>query len=105
MITVFIRKRCSKDEVNLVFDGLLPNEAHKLMDCLFDPKMDEHLMMEHNVDLLYEVTGYGDTKDGEKTICKDIVLFIKGSKENEGHLKALADIILDETGLKAIKDY
>lgn len=106
MAIVFIATKSNGTDVSLVFDGLIPDEAHKLMDCLFDSKMDEILMEEdYDITLGYSVNGYRTTEKGDRIVTKDLCLFVDTLKENEEYLKRLADLILSETKIEAMKDY
>ena len=90
----------------LAFDCLVPEEAHKLMDCLFAEDMNERLQW-YDIDLGYSVTGYRTTENGNKRWFHDLVLFIESPDDGrEGELvkkdlKELGELILQRTGLKS----
>lgn len=77
-----ISKKCYVDKMTLYFDCLTPEEAYKIMDCLFESRMDSILcdyMMD--VNLGYAVTGYRPMNGGEgKRYSHELVLSIEMPK-------------------------
>lgn len=90
----------------LSFDCLVPEEAYKLMDCLFADDMCDRLQW-YDIDLGYAVTGYRVAENGKKRWSRDLVLFIESPDDGrEGELvkkdlKELGELILQRTGLKS----
>lgn len=93
----------------LSFDRLMPEEAHKLMDCLFAEDMNERLQW-YDIDLGYSVTGYRTTENENKRWSQELALFIESPDDGHGgelivkELLELAKLILQRTGLKCEED-
>ena len=114
MISYVIKNRI-KCQTSLVFGCLIPEEAHKIMDALFEEDMDEFLGTHMlDIDLAYGVIGYRPGKDGKKIWSHDLDLFIEGvdasglSEEEQNEvldydyevLEELRKIIIDRTGIQ-----
>jgi len=111
----YVSKNRNKCQTNLVFGCLVPEEAHKIMDVLFEEDMDEFLGTHmFNIILAYGITGYRSWKDGKKKWSHDLDLFIEGvdvsdlSEEEQNKvleydyevLEELRKIIIDRTGIQ-----
>lgn len=104
-----------KNQMMLAFDCLTPDEAHKIMDCLFQEDMDEMLSFCYNIELCYGVTGYRIEND-KKVWSHDLVLFIETDeamneslvgktvreqlKEDEEFLESIRTIVKNRTGIQ-----
>lgn len=112
-----ISKKYHVDQMTLYFDCPTPEEAYKIMDCLFESRMDSILcdyMMD--VNLGYAVTGYRPMNGGEgKRYSHELVLSIEMPKavklengssieeqleDDRQVLSLLRNAILHTTGLK-----
>lgn len=88
----------------LSFDCLIPEEAHKLMDCLFAEDMNERLQW-YDIDLGYSVTRH-TVRGGKEIWYRELALFIESPDDGHGgelvtkDLKELGELILQRTGLK-----
>lgn len=104
---IHLGKRKLVDQVMLSFDCLIPEEAHKLMDALFEEDMND-LLDELNIEL-----GYGVSRINDKW-CHDLVLFIETPRAIELHgmtideqlnddyefLEKIKDILMAKTGIE-----
>lgn len=111
----YVSKNRNKCQTSLIFGCLIPEEAHKIMDVLFEEDMDEFLGTHmFDIDLAYCVNGYRPGKDGKKIWSHDLDLFIEGvdasglSEEEQNEvleydakvLEELRKIIIDRTGIQ-----
>lgn len=98
-------------EVCLAFDCLNPDEAHKILDVLFQEDMVETLSL-CETELSYDVTGYR-YEGGKKRWSHDLVIFVSISEllvnklelekqlENDREfLERIRDIVIDITGIQ-----
>ena len=101
------------NKVCLCYDGLLPEEAHKLIDAITDDSMVE-IMCDNNYEpeLSYAVTGYR-MENGKKQYSRELCLFINSVEAVEGlditieqqmtedraNLEELRAIIKEKTGI------
>ena len=105
-------KRKKDNTVVLYFDGLIPEEAHKLLDAIFDEKMDKILCENFcNVNLGYCVGGYryegSRIRYSNELVLTIETLEVEGSEEekaqemeyNKNFLAKLREVILERTGL------
>lgn len=102
------------NRVTLYFDGLIPEEAHKILDVLFMEDMDETLGGNFiDTELTYDINGYR-FKDGQKVWSHELVLTIETPEVNEAFndenkakmldydrrfLENLRETILERTGI------
>lgn len=106
-----IFNKSDNTEVCLSFDCLSPNEAHKILDVLFQEDMDE-VMSLCETELSYDVTGYR-YEGGKKRWSHDLVIFVSISEslvnewerekqlENDREfLERIRDIVIDRTGIQ-----
>lgn len=113
MISHVLRKK-NKPAMSLDFDCLTPEEAHKILDVLFDEGMDEVLSDNIvDVELDYGVTGYR-LIDEKRSYSHDLVIFIETPeaaelpilsvedqlKSDQEFLEKLREVILEKTGIK-----
>jgi len=111
----YVSKNHIECQMSLVFSCLIPEEAHKIMDVLFEEDMDEFLGTHmFDIELAYGVTGYRPGKDGKKIWSHDLDIFIDGvdvsglSEEDKNTvldydaevLEKLRKIIIDKTGIQ-----
>ena len=107
-----IYKKNHVDQMVLAYDGLVPEEAHKLMDCVFADDLCETIQW-FEVNLTYACTGYRE-ENGKKIWSRDLVLFIEGMTavedfnttieeqldEDRREMENLRRIIKERTGIE-----
>lgn len=101
------------NQVCLCYDGLLPEEAHKLIDAITDDSMVEMMCdNDYEPELTYAVTGYR-MENGKKRYSRELCLFINTVEAVEGlditieqqmaedraNLEELRTIIKEKTGI------
>lgn len=85
-----------KNRVTLYFDGLIPEEAHKILDVLFMEDMDEALGGNFiDTELTYDVNGYR-FKDSQKVWSHELVLTIETPEVDEAFNNENKDKMLEE---------
>jgi len=100
------------DQMVLAYDGLVPEEAHKLMDCIFADDMCEAVQW-FLINLSYGCTGYSEA-NGKRRWSRELVLFIEGMTavedfdetieeqlgEDRREMENLRQIIKERTGIE-----
>ena len=102
------------DQMCLTFDCLVPDEAHKILDCLFKEEMDEILGQNQcDINLCYGLDGFRMNGD-KKRWSHELVIFIETPESNDGSpddiaeqlefdrilLENIRHMILESTGIK-----
>ena len=103
MITDIFRRQ---SKVTLSFDCLIPEEAHKILNCMFAEDMDETMSL-CDLELSYGTSGYRPGKDGQKIWSHELVIIIStdfGDEEKDidsaiDLLREIRERVLKVTGI------